>query len=82
MGIQIVSLFPTCKECHETEDPSVGLYLHLDEQGICSECRQTLMAYTTEMKHASRVWNAIFEGRENRELQKTLRMFQEMGFIE
>ena len=34
------------------------------------------------LKHASRVWNAIFEGRENRELQKTLRMFQEMGFTE
>ena len=40
MGIQIVSLFHTCTECNETEDTSVGLYLHLDEQGICSECRE------------------------------------------
>ena len=32
------------------------------------------------LKHASRLWNAIFEGRETRELQKTLRVFQEMGF--
>ena len=34
------------------------------------------------LKHASRVWTAIFEGRETRELQKTLQMFQEMGFTE
>ena len=34
------------------------------------------------LKHASRLWNAIFEGRETRELQKTLNMFQEMGFTE
>ena len=34
------------------------------------------------LKHASRLWNAIFEGRETRELQKTLRLFQEMGFTE
>ena len=41
MGIQIVSLFhDTCTQCNETEDTSVGLYLHLDEKGICSECRQ------------------------------------------
>ena len=41
MGIQIVSLFHTCPQCNETEDPSVGLYLHLDESGICEECRET-----------------------------------------
>lgn len=34
------------------------------------------------LKHASRVWTALFEGRETRELQKTLNMFQEMGFTE
>ena len=34
------------------------------------------------LKNASRVWNALFEGRETRELQKTLQMFQEMGFTE
>ena len=34
------------------------------------------------LKHASRLWNAIFEGRETAELKKTLRMFQEMGFTE
>ena len=34
------------------------------------------------LKHASRVWNALFEGRETCELQKTLNMFQEMGFTE
>ena len=49
MGIQIVSLFhDTCKECEEQEDTSVGLYLHLDEQGICSECRETLDTETDE----------------------------------
>ena len=40
MGIQIVSLFPTCTQCNETEDRSVGLYLYLDEKDICSECRE------------------------------------------
>ena len=40
MGIQIVSLFHTCAQCGETEDPSVGLYLRL-EKGICEECRET-----------------------------------------
>ena len=34
------------------------------------------------LKHASRVWNALFEGRETRELKKTLNLFQEMGFTE
>ena len=34
------------------------------------------------LKHASRVWNALFEGRETRELQKTLNMFDDMGFTE
>ena len=34
------------------------------------------------LQHASRVWNALFEGRETAELQKTLNMFQEMGFTE
>ena len=34
------------------------------------------------LKHASQIWNALFEGRETHKLQKTLRMFQEMGFTE
>ena len=34
------------------------------------------------LRHASRVWNALFEGRETQELRKTLRMFEEMGFTE
>ena len=34
------------------------------------------------LKHASRVWKALVEGRETRELQKTLNLFQEMGFTE
>ena len=34
------------------------------------------------LKHASRLWNAIFEGRETAELKKTLRIFDEMGFTE
>ena len=34
------------------------------------------------LKHASRLWSAMFEGRETRELQKTLRIFDEMGFTE
>lgn len=32
--------------------------------------------------NTSRVWNALFEGRETRELQKTWQMFDEMGFTE
>ena len=49
MGIQIVSLFhDTCPQCDETEDRSVGLYLHLDEKGICSECRETIDAEIDE----------------------------------
>ena len=39
MGIQIVSLFHTCAQCNVTENPSIGLYLHL-EKGICEECRE------------------------------------------
>ena len=34
------------------------------------------------LKHASRVWEALFQGRETRELQKTLNLFDEMGFTE
>ena len=34
------------------------------------------------LKHASRVWNALFEGRETQELRKISRMFDEMGFTE
>ena len=34
------------------------------------------------LKHASQIWNALFEGRETHKLQKTLRMFEEMGFTE
>ena len=34
------------------------------------------------LKHASQIWTALFEGRETHKLQKTLRMFQEMGFTE
>ena len=34
------------------------------------------------LQHASRVWSAIVQGRETSELQKTLSMFEEMGFTE
>ena len=34
------------------------------------------------LKHASRLWNAIFEGRETAELKKTLQIFDELGFTE
>ena len=34
------------------------------------------------LQHASRMWKALFAGRETRELQKTLTMFQDMGFTE
>lgn len=34
------------------------------------------------LNHASTLWNALFEGRETRDLQKTLNLFQEMGFTE
>ena len=34
------------------------------------------------LKHASRLWGAMFDGRETQELRKTLRMFEEMGFTE
>ena len=34
------------------------------------------------LKHASQVWTALFEGRETCKLQKTLRMFEDMGFTE
>ena len=34
------------------------------------------------LKHASRLWKAMFEGRDTRELRKTLQMFEEMGFTE
>ena len=52
MGIQIVSLFPKCPECHVTEDPSIGLYLHIDESGICETCRETCM-FCDQEHHAS-----------------------------
>ena len=34
------------------------------------------------LNHASTLWNALFEGRENRDLKKTLNLFEEMGFTE
>ena len=34
------------------------------------------------LEHAERVWKALVERRETRELRKTLRMFEEMGFTE
>ena len=34
------------------------------------------------LKTASRVWTALIEGRENKELRKTLNRFDEMGFTE
>ena len=43
MGITIFSLFETCRACETTEDPSAGLLLHLDTDGICSECQKTIV---------------------------------------
>ena len=34
------------------------------------------------LEHAERVWKALVERRETRELRKTLKMFEEMGFTE
>jgi hypothetical protein len=34
------------------------------------------------LKHASRLWKAMFEGRDTGELRKTTQMFEEMGFTE
>ena len=34
------------------------------------------------LKRASRLWKALLQGRETRELQKTLNMFDDMGFTE
>ena len=34
------------------------------------------------LKRASRLWKALLQGRETRELQKTLNVFDDMGFTE
>ena len=33
--------YPHCEHCGEVEDGSVGLYLNLNDNGICEECAAT-----------------------------------------
>lgn len=60
MSIKIVSLFDTCTECGETEDPSIGLFLQLNEKGVCSECAPTIDLHILIEK--SRQCTAYLEG--------------------
>ena len=81
MGIQIVSLFhetETCTQCHETEDTSVGLYLRLDESGICEECREAPIDAEIDaktepmmMKSVDTYYSEIFDALCNSELAQS-----------
>ena len=77
-------------------DPSLKPTAWFDLGGVCFRLsfhwrgiRERVSAFPRgdgivhrSLKHASRLWKAMLEGRDTRELRKTYQIFEEMGFTE
>lgn len=47
---------PHCKVCEEVHDMSVGINLDLDENNVCSQCRENCRFEVKSLKHNGEFW--------------------------